>query len=59
MRLLEVVGVVGLVDEIAPEIDDTEHAAYFEQAHNGVPVRMALLDLLLSDDKAIGGESDE
>ncbi|ELY98973.1 aspartate carbamoyltransferase catalytic subunit [Natrialba chahannaoensis JCM 10990] len=42
------------VDEIAPEIDETEHAAYFEQAHNGVPVRMALLDLLLS-----GGEADE
>jgi len=35
------------VDEIAPEIDDTDHATYFEQAHNGVPVRMALLDLLL------------
>ncbi|MFW6436743.1 MAG: aspartate carbamoyltransferase [Halococcoides sp.] len=35
------------VDEIAPEIDDTDHAAYFQQAHNGVPVRMALLDLLL------------
>ena len=44
------------VDEIAPEIDGTEHAAYFEQAHNGVPVRMALLDLLLSED---GGEPDE
>ncbi|KDE59472.1 aspartate carbamoyltransferase catalytic subunit [Halostagnicola sp. A56] len=37
------------VDEIAPEVDDTEYAAYFEQAHNGVPVRMALLDLLLGD----------
>ncbi|MFB6163353.1 MAG: aspartate carbamoyltransferase [Halococcoides sp.] len=35
------------VDEIDPEIDATDHAAYFEQAHNGVPVRMALLDLLL------------
>ncbi|ELY61768.1 aspartate carbamoyltransferase [Natronolimnohabitans innermongolicus] len=45
------------VDEIDPEIDDTEHAAYFEQAHNGVPVRMALLDLLLSDER--GGEDDE
>ncbi|NGM70997.1 aspartate carbamoyltransferase [Natronolimnobius sp. AArcel1] len=44
------------VDEIAPEIDGTEHAAYFEQAHNGVPVRMALLDLLLSND---GGDTDE
>ena len=35
------------VDEIAPNVDDTDHATYFEQAHNGVPVRMALLDLLL------------
>jgi aspartate carbamoyltransferase catalytic subunit len=37
------------VDEIAPEIDDTDHAHYFQQAHNGVPVRMALLDLLLEN----------
>ena len=35
------------VDEIAHDIDSTDHAKYFEQAHNGVPVRMALLDLLL------------
>ena len=35
------------VDEIAPEVDETNHAKYFEQAHNGVPVRMALLDQLL------------
>ncbi len=35
------------VDEIDPAIDDTDHAAYFEQAHNGVPVRMALLDQFL------------
>lgn len=35
------------VDEIAPEVDETEHAKYFQQAHNGVPVRMALLDLML------------
>ncbi|MCU4742072.1 aspartate carbamoyltransferase [Halobacteria archaeon AArc-m2/3/4] len=41
------------VDEIAADVDETTHAAYFEQAHNGVPVRMALLDLLL------GGETDE
>ncbi|ERG96953.1 aspartate carbamoyltransferase [Haloquadratum walsbyi] len=39
------------VDEIAPEVDDTEHAAYFEQAHNGVPVRMALLDALIQGAK--------
>ena len=35
------------VDEIDPAVDDTPHARYFEQAHNGVPVRMALLDLIL------------
>jgi len=35
------------VDEIAPDVDGTDHARYFEQAHNGVPVRMALLDLIL------------
>jgi len=38
------------VDEISPDIDDTDHATYFEQAHNGIPVRMALLDILLSQD---------
>ena len=35
------------VDEIAADVDETDHARYFEQAHNGVPVRMALLDILL------------
>ncbi|MFB6153008.1 MAG: aspartate carbamoyltransferase [Halodesulfurarchaeum sp.] len=35
------------VDEIAPDVDDLPGARYFEQAHNGVPVRMALLDMLL------------
>jgi aspartate carbamoyltransferase catalytic subunit len=35
------------VDEIAPEVDKTEHAKYFEQAHNGVPVRMAVLDTVM------------
>ena len=39
------------VDEIAPDVDETAHANYFEQAHNGVPVRMALLDLLLGGDR--------
>ena len=42
------------IDEIAPDVDDTDHAVYFRQAHNGVPVRMALLDLMLADDQ--GGE---
>ena len=35
------------VDEIDSAVDETPHAHYFEQAHNGVPVRMALLDLIL------------
>ena len=35
------------VDEIAYDVDSTGYANYFEQAHNGVPVRMALLDILL------------
>jgi aspartate carbamoyltransferase catalytic subunit len=37
------------VDEIAPDVDATDRATYFEQAHNGVPVRMALLDMLLEN----------
>jgi aspartate carbamoyltransferase catalytic subunit len=37
------------VDEIAPDVDETDHARYFQQAHNGVPVRMALLDHLLEE----------
>ncbi len=35
------------VDEIEPEVDYTKHARYFQQAFNGVPVRMALLALVL------------
>ncbi|MCL2607219.1 MAG: aspartate carbamoyltransferase [Methanomassiliicoccaceae archaeon] len=35
------------IDEIAPEVDDTSHAKYFEQAFNGIPVRMALLYMIL------------
>lgn len=34
------------VTEISPEVDTTEHAVYFKQAFNGVPVRMALLALI-------------
>jgi len=39
------------VDEIAHDVDETTHAQYFQQAHNGVPVRMALLDLMLGGDQ--------
>jgi aspartate carbamoyltransferase catalytic subunit len=35
------------VDEIAVEVDNDKRAMYFEQAHNGVPVRMAILLTLL------------
>ena len=37
------------ITEIDPEIDKTSHALYFKQAFNGVPVRMALLSLVLGD----------
>ncbi|MFO8114232.1 MAG: aspartate carbamoyltransferase [Halorubrum sp.] len=43
------------VDEIAPDVDETDHATYFEQAHNGIPVRMALLDTLLENAEADEG----
>lgn len=39
------------VVEIDPEIDKTPHALYFKQAFNGVPVRMALLSLILGGEK--------
>jgi aspartate carbamoyltransferase catalytic subunit len=39
------------VDEIDSDVDRTAHAEYFQQAHNGVPVRMALLDLLLGGER--------
>ncbi|MBV8302269.1 MAG: aspartate carbamoyltransferase [Candidatus Dormibacteraeota bacterium] len=36
------------VDEIAPEVDADPRAAYFRQAANGVAIRMAVLDSVLS-----------
>ncbi|SSY81142.1 aspartate carbamoyltransferase [Alysiella crassa] len=38
------------VDEIAPDVDNTPHAYYFEQATNGVYARMAILALLLNEE---------
>ncbi len=35
------------VDEIDKNVDNTEHAAYFEQAANGIPTRKTLLALVL------------
>jgi aspartate carbamoyltransferase catalytic subunit len=39
------------VDEIAPEVDSTPQAKYFQQVWNGVVVRMALLALVLGATK--------
>jgi aspartate carbamoyltransferase catalytic subunit len=41
------------VNEIAPEVDSLPQAKYFQQAFNAVPVRMALLSMV------IGGENDD
>lgn len=35
------------IDEIDTNVDDLDNALYFKQASYGVPVRMALLSLLL------------
>ncbi|MBT3605034.1 MAG: aspartate carbamoyltransferase [Candidatus Latescibacteria bacterium] len=35
------------VDEIDPVVDSDPRAAYFRQAHNGLPIRMALLRMVL------------
>lgn len=40
--------------EIAPEVDNTPHAAYFRQAFLAVPVRMALLNAVLGGAKKGG-----
>ena len=37
------------VDEIPTTVDDAPQARYFEQAQNGLYIRMALLYLLLQD----------
>ncbi len=35
------------VDELSPEVDRTDHAWYFSQAANGIPVRTTILSLVL------------
>ena len=37
------------VDEITPAVDQTAHARYFQQSFYGVPVRMALLKMLIAE----------
>lgn len=41
------------VDEIAPEVDALPQAKYFDQVQSGVPVRMALLKLVLLGDGSL------
>jgi aspartate carbamoyltransferase catalytic subunit len=36
------------VNEVNEEIDKLDNTAFFRQAENGVPIRMALIYLLLS-----------
>jgi len=38
------------VKEIDVAVDNTKHAYYFQQAANGVPVRQALLSLILNEE---------
>ena len=35
------------LDELSPALDETSFAVYFEQARNGVPVRQAILAMVL------------
>ncbi len=44
---LKIMHALPRVDEIDKSIDKTPHAIYFEQAANGIPVRKALLALVL------------
>jgi len=36
------------LDEIDPRVDSLSHARYFEQSRNGIPVRMAMLQKVIS-----------
>ncbi len=48
---LQVMHPLPRVNEISTDVDSTPHALYFEQAGNGIPVREALLRLLLGKEK--------
>ncbi|MBS3067939.1 aspartate carbamoyltransferase [Candidatus Micrarchaeota archaeon] len=37
------------INEISEEVDTSDKARYFEQAHYGIPVRMAIIDYVLSN----------
>jgi aspartate carbamoyltransferase catalytic subunit len=35
------------IDEIPPEVDKSKHAKYFDQAKNGIPMRMGIMKKML------------
>jgi aspartate carbamoyltransferase catalytic subunit len=37
------------VGGIDPAVDDSDHAVYFEQARNGLPIRLAVLNQIFGD----------
>ena len=37
------------IDEISPEVDITDKAKYFKQASYGIPIRMALISMVVGD----------
>ena len=39
------------VNEIDNDVDDTKHAYYFQQAANAVPIRQAIISLVLGAEK--------
>ncbi|MCL5419992.1 MAG: aspartate carbamoyltransferase [Candidatus Marsarchaeota archaeon] len=39
------------VNEISPEVDKLKNSVYFKQAGYGIPIRMAVLDMILNGDK--------
>ena len=43
---LKIIHPLPRVDEIHPEVDETHHALYFDQAGNEIPVRQALIALV-------------
>jgi len=45
--LLRIMHPLPRVGELSPDLDDTPYAVYFEQARNGVPIRQALLAMVL------------
>ncbi|MBI4210600.1 MAG: aspartate carbamoyltransferase [Candidatus Diapherotrites archaeon] len=55
-RGLKVMHPLPRVNEVSPEVDETGAALYFEQAGNGIPVREALLFLMLAG-KMKGGSA--